>query len=135
MPFTLAWEPGGVYRRYVGRVTAKERERSFDLICGDPRFDDLRFSITDYLAVDDYEISADATEEIAARHIAPLRTNPHIVIAAVVVDARIIAAIEHFIALRFIAQAYRIFATVDEARAWIAEQPSALRLPQPPRST
>lgn len=131
MPFTLSWEPGGVYRRYVGRVTAAERERSFDLICGDARFDELSFSITDYLAVDDYEISDAATEEIAARHIAPLRTNPNIVIAAVVVDARIIAAIQHFISLQFITQPYRTFSTEAQARAWITSLPATPRLLRP----
>lgn len=133
MPFDISWEPGGVYRRYLGRVTIAERERSFDLICGDPRFDALTYTITDYLAVADYEISDGATEEIAARHIAPLRTNPKIIIAAVVVDARIIAAIQHFISLQFTAQDYRIFATAAEARAWIADLRAAPRLPRPRR--
>ncbi len=133
MPFDISWEPGGIYRRYIGRVTIAERERSFDLICGDPRFDGLSYSITDYLGVDDYEISSAATEEIAARHIGPLHTNPNIVIAAVVVDARIIEAIQHFISLRFIDQDYRIFSTPDDARAWIAERRSAPRRLRPHR--
>lgn len=119
MPFDLTWEPRGVLRRYHGDVTIDERRRSFDLICGDPRFDDLRYAITDYLDVRTYEITRQATAEIAALHIAPLRTNPHIVVAAVAVDPRIIEAIEHFIALGFTDQPYRIFATQGEARAWI----------------
>lgn len=130
MPFELHWEPGGVVRRYIGDVTIAERERSFDQICQAPWFDQLTWAITDYLAVTTYEITPQATEEIAARHIAPLTTNPNIVMAAVVTDARIIAAIEHFIALRFIDQPYRIFATEAEARAWIAELQPALRLPR-----
>lgn len=131
MPFDLSWELGGVYRRYFGQVTVVERQRSFDLICGDPRFDALTFTITDYLDVDGYEISTASTEEIAAWHIGPLQTNPNIVIAAVVDDPRIIKAIEHFIALQFTTQEYRIFPTVAEARTWIADTKSAPRQPRP----
>jgi hypothetical protein len=119
MPFELTWEPRGVHRRYFGDVTIEERERSFDLICGDPRFDGLRYAITNYLEVVSYEVTPQATEEIAARHIAPLVTNPHIIMAAVVVDATIVEAIRHFISLNFITQPYRSFATEREARAWI----------------
>jgi hypothetical protein len=120
MPFELSWESRGVYRRYVGNVTADERRRSFELICADPRFDALRYAITDYLGVEQYEISDDNTLEIAALHIAPLVTNPAVCLAAVAVDERVVAAIEAFIALQLITQPYRIFATVDAARAWIA---------------
>jgi hypothetical protein len=129
MPFELIWEPRGVYRRYFGNVSIRERRQSFDLICGDPRFDDLRYTITDYLHVDDYEISREATEEIAALHIAPLHTNPDIVIAAVVVDERIIAAIRHFTSLRFTTQPYRIFPTVRGARQWVSGHTDAPRRP------
>ena len=121
MPFELAWEPRGVVRRYHGAVTIEERQRSFDLICGDPRFESLRWSITSYLDVDEYEITPEATEVIAAFHIAPLLTNPDIVVAAVVVDRRIVAAIEHFISLKLMTQPYRIFATLAEARDWVSQ--------------
>ena len=119
MPFELTWEPCGVYRRYHGDVTLAERRISFDRICADPRFDALRYAITDYLDVKSYEITPRATKEIAALHIAPLHTNPRIVVAAVVVDPSIVEAIEHFISLAFTQLPYRIFPTQQEARAWI----------------
>ncbi len=129
MPYKLSWEPRGVYRRYLGDVTIAERRHSFDRICADPRFDDLRYTITDYLDVGRYEITDEATEEIAAMHVGPMRTNPRIVIAAVVVDARIIAAIQHFISLEYIRQPYRIFPTADAAREWTGAE--ALRFVPP----
>lgn len=125
MPFEHIGEPHGLYRRYFGDVTISARRRSLELICADPRFDDLRYSITDYLEVESYEDTKDATVEIAAMHIGPMRTNPDIVIAAVVVDEAIIAAIRHFISLKFITQPYRIFPTVGAARGWISSLGSA----------
>lgn len=131
MAFELRWEPHGVYRRYSGDVGIAERLRSFEMICADPRFDDLQYAITDYLDVVHYEVTPEATEEIAALHIAPTRTNPRIVIAAVVTDPSIIAAIEHFIALDLTAAPYRIFPTVPQARRWIARtyRPAMPRAP------
>lgn len=121
MPYELTWEPRGVLRRYIGDVTIAERQQSFDEICRDPRFDTLRYAITDYLSVGSYEIERSATEEIAARHIGPTLTNPYIVMAAVAVDPKVVEAIEHFISLGFIQQPYRVFATLQAAREWVAQ--------------
>lgn len=118
MPFRLTWEDRGVYRRYVGDVTIAERRASFEAICRDRRFDDLRYTITNYLGVGAYEITREATAEIAALHIGPLRTNPRIVIAAVATRPDIVAAIQDFIAHRFTAAPYLVFPTLEQARSW-----------------
>lgn len=125
MPYELIWEPNGVYRRYFGHVTIEERQRSFDDICSDPRFDSLRYTITDYLGVEGYEITPQATEAIADRHVGPLQRNPNIVIAAAVLDERISGAIEHFMSLNRFSQPYRMFASVDAARQWIGSDKAA----------
>ena len=120
MPYKLIWEPSGVYRQYLGDVTIAERRASFDAICGDRRFDDLRYAITDYLAVGRYEVTDDATAEIAALHIGPLKTNPWIAIAAVAVRPDVVAAIRDFMRHGFTKAPYRVFATVEDARRWVA---------------
>lgn len=122
MPYRLTWEPSGVYRAYFGDVTIAERRASFDAICSDPRFDDLRYTITDYLAVHTYEATSDATAEIAALHIGPLRTNPGIVMAAVTDRSDIMAAIEDFKRCGFTAAPYRVFRLLDDARRWVSER-------------
>lgn len=129
MPFTLHWETEGVLRRYHGRVTVAERMASFNAICADPRFDSLRYAITHCLDVSDYEVSPEDTEEIAALHVAPLITNPSILIAAVATQPVVLDAIAHFKALRLIGdERYRVFDTEAEARAWIAGHPRPLAL-------
>lgn len=120
MPFELSWEPRGVYRRYHGRVMVAERLRSLQMICADPRFDDLRYTITDFTEVSDFEVTERSTEEIAALHVGPLHTNPRIVIAAVAVQPEVLEAIRHFIELGFTDRPYRVFATLAEARNWVA---------------
>ena len=132
MPYDLTWEPRGVYRRYWGDVSIDERRESFDRIFADPRFDELLFTITDYLDVRQYEITDAATEEIAALHVGPTETNPRLLIAAVVTEPRIVKAIEHFIALDMTRTPYRIFSNVAAARAWIAlnQRPPLPRAPR-----
>lgn len=127
MPVEVIWEPGGVCRRYFGVVTIAERRQSFAQVCSDERFDELRFAITDYRDVELYETSLQAIEETAALHIAPLLTNPKILLASVATDERVVAAIEHFISLGFISQPYQVFRTMEEARAWIADAHMAMR--------
>ena len=119
MPYTLSWEPRGVYRRYLGDVTMAERAHSLERICADPRFDDLCYTITCYLDVQAYEATPDGTRDVAAMHIGPLFTNPRIIMAAVAVRPDILAYIEAFTATGFVRQPYRVFDTLREARAWI----------------
>ena len=132
MAFDISWEPRGLVRRYWGDVTIAERRESFEQIFADPRFDELQFTITDYLDVRQYEITSEATEEIAALHIGAVQTNPRILIAAVATDARVIEAIQHFIQLDMTPSPYRIFSSVADARAWIA-QAQRPPLPRAPR--
>lgn len=134
MPVEIRWEPGGVCRRYFGVVTIAERRQSFAQVCSDARFDELRFAITDYRDVDVYETSLQATEETAALHIAPLQTNPKILLASVATDERVVTAIQTFISLGFISQPYRIFPMMEDARTWIEREHMATRPRVPRRS-
>lgn len=119
MPYSLTWEPRGVYRRYVGDVTIAERLASFEAICGDPRFDDLRHCITDYLDVRHYEVDDHATLEIAALHVGPALTNPALRIVAVAVRPDVLAAIRAFMEAGFTHLPYRVFPTLAMARHWL----------------
>lgn len=121
MPYRLTWEPSGIYREYFGNVTIAERRESLGVIYGDRRFDDLRYAITNYLAVQAYEVDSIATAEIAALHIAPLTTNPRIAIAAVARRPDILAAIDEFKSHGFTSAPYRVFPSLDQARAWLDE--------------
>ncbi len=121
MPYKLTWEDSGVHRRYFGDVTVAERRASFDAVCGDARFDNLRYSITDYRDVRGYEVTPEATAEIAALHLAPMNTNSRIIMAAIATRADIVDAIQDFIAHRFTSAPYRIFADEVSARSWIQE--------------
>jgi hypothetical protein len=119
MPYSLSWEPRGVVRRYHGDVSIAERLASFEAICRDPRFDELRYCITDYLAAGAFEVTAAATREMAAFHLGPHCSNPRIRIAAVAQRADVVAYVRDFIAQRLAPQPYELFASLAEARRWL----------------
>jgi hypothetical protein len=120
MPYRICWERRGVYRQYFGDVTIAQRFESFEAITSNPRFDALRYLITDYLDVGAYETTSEATMEMAALHAGPLATNPRIAMAAVVVNRQdIAAAITEFIGHRFTTVPYEVFPTLAQARKWV----------------
>lgn len=120
MPYTLEWQPRGLYRRYFGNLTLAERRASLQAIVTDERFDALRYVITDYLDVQAFEDEESATLESAAQHIGPALTNWRILAAAVATRPDILASLATFKANAPPGLRYEIFATEAEARAWIA---------------
>jgi len=120
MPCKIVWESDGVYRHFSGDVSIDQRRASLRAISADQRFDGLRYAITNYLDVANYEVTSETTAELAAMHIGPLFTNPRLLIAAVVDRADILNSIQEFMGYGFIKTPYRVFATMPEAREWIA---------------
>ncbi len=122
MPYRLDWEPVGVYRQFLGDVSIAERRDSVNAISGDPRFDTLRYTLTDYLGIGAFEATPGSTAEIAAMHVGPCITNPRILIAAVTDREDVLATIDDFKRLAFISSPYEVFRTLEAARAWIGEE-------------
>lgn len=127
MAFELKWEARGVYRAFSGHVTVSDRRHSLQKICADSRFDDLRYSITDYLGIDGFDYSPEANSELAALHIAPVWTNPRILIATVAVDDDVVASVREFIGLGFIKTPQQIFSSAQSARDWISRSHPRLK--------
>jgi hypothetical protein len=50
LAYAIAWEAAGVRKRFSGHVTDEEPMRSVVEVESDPRFDDLRYVVNDFLA-------------------------------------------------------------------------------------
>ncbi len=116
MPYDLTWEPRGVYKRCTGTLSFQEYARSHERVLGDERTDDLYYVIDDLLAVEGYSITMDQVEYLAVFNRGASKSNPHLRIAYVTTDAKIIAAIAVANALSSLA--LKTFPTIAEARAW-----------------
>ena len=115
MPFTITWEDGGVYKLFTGVVSFQEYSRSQELVLGDVRTDSLHYVINDFLAVEGYSLTTDQVKYVAAVNLGASITNPHLQIAYVTKDLRVIAMLR--LAAVFSSFKLRNFSTLEEARA------------------
>ena len=106
-------------KRFFGYVSRKEMLQTVIDTESDPRFDDLRFVINDFLDVRNISVSSDDVEYISAVDRAAAATNPNIRIAVVANRPEIIALADQYANSPMNAYPTRIFATLAEARAWL----------------
>lgn len=57
MPYEIDWQDKGQVNRFTGHVTGAELVRYLEEVSADPRFDDIRFSITDWSLVSSGDVT------------------------------------------------------------------------------
>lgn len=121
MPYQVTWEPRGVYTRYSGIVTGADMLGNIEDVCRDERFEMHRYHILDF---------SDATDFVATERemlvncgvlIGAAFVNHQVLVAAVVTNENVRAALDRLHALGVSPFVAKIFPTVAEARKWIAE--------------
>ena len=78
MSHQLKWESKGVYWKYSGHVSGEEVIDASTIIYGDPRFDNLRYKLVDFLDVELFEMTETDMLKIAAQHNVAIISNPRI---------------------------------------------------------
>ncbi len=121
MSYELTWEPKGVLKRYFGHVTCAEVLAAGVQSQGDPRFDQYRYAINDFLDCTEFVIDHDVLEEIAAYAGAAEQSNSNIKIAIVATLPDVVAATRQYLELPLQTYSTRLFSTRAEARKWIAD--------------
>ena len=124
MPYRLRWEGHGVYRRFVGVFTLAEFKDAYEKMRSDVRYEGIRYIISDYL---EGQPGPDFTERDlkAFAELERLRyyDSPDTVQAMIATDPRTVAYVKYYESLRVSPYCMGDFATVAEARAWIASNP------------
>lgn len=119
MPYTLTWEARGVIKKFFGRVTSDELFQAGIDTEADPRFDDYRYVINDFVECTGFSVSPGVVDEIAAIDEAAAKINHSIRIAVVATLPEIIAVANEYANSPMNAYATRIFATLQEAQGWL----------------
>lgn len=120
MAYEVIWEPPcGAYRKYSGHVADDELVQSISGLYGDPRFDDLRYIINDFLAVDHISVTEDAVTYIAAISGAAARSNPYIKVAILIGETQNDSLAKTYATSRWTVFPTRVFRNAEDARAWI----------------
>lgn len=129
MAYHIYWEPAGVYRRYSGHTSFEELVVSVLAVENDPRFDEIRYVINDFLASEQVSFTPEGICELSAVDGAAERSNPNIRIAIVADRPAIRAAGEAYIAAGLNTYETRLFDTLPEARRWAEENLHQTRVP------
>lgn len=120
MPYKIVWETRGVIKQFSGQVDSDELLRAGTDTEADPRFDNYRYVINDFLECTGFSISLPVVDEIAAIDWAASRANSKIRIAVVATAPEIIEVTRQYAASPLNVYPTRIFPTMAEARAWLA---------------
>jgi hypothetical protein len=119
MPYSLIWEPQGVYKHFTGLVTGAELLQSVQEIASDARFFNLRYEVSDYLPAERTDFSQDFLNEVRAVRIGSFMNNPRIKVAIVTRDPEIQQRMASTIAARLTMHQTRVFAQLTDANDWL----------------
>ena len=134
MPYRIRWEGHGVYRCFVGVITLAEFRDATREMRSDVRYEGIRYIISDYLQA---EPGPDVTEKDLRAYAEFERLHfydsPDTVQAIVATDPKTVAHAQYYGSLGVSPYCLANFATVTEARQWIASNPR-LNRSRPPLS-
>lgn len=120
MSYELIWEPQGVVKRFWGHVSDSDILNAVNSVCGDSRFDDLRFVINDLTGVESQSVSGAAIEHYAAERIGALQCNPRIASPFVASSPSALAIVKAVTSPALGTEhPWRIFSKVGDAREWL----------------
>lgn len=115
------WEANGLYIQYIGHVSGAEMLAAALEVSGDPRFDDIRYVLSDWRQATETSITPDHIRELVAYVNAMAKSNPKIKNATVMYDDEERKAKVALYGVLAEDSPWQIdfFDTIEEARAWI----------------
>lgn len=117
MAYELIWEARGIWRRFHGTLEPADLLASIDEVQRDPRFDDLRYSINDFLDVVNVHDVPGMLEDVLARTIGAAHTNRRIRMAIVTRLGELVARTRD-LPEGVMPYPVRLFDSLEDARAW-----------------
>ena len=122
MPHETIRETTGLYQKFHGVVTSPELFNSVVAIHNDPGFAALEYVIKDYLEVEVFDVGLKTLIDGHALNLGVQRKNARLIVAVVTTDPNIIEPSLIATSYRLDSYPREIFATVAEARQWIARR-------------
>jgi hypothetical protein len=124
MPYRIRWEGHGVYRRFFGVITLEEFGEANREMRSDVRYEGIRYIISDYLeAQPAAEITERDLRAYARQERLHFYDSPDIVKAIVATDPKNVTFARYYESLGVSPYCTADFATVADARGWIASNP------------
>jgi hypothetical protein len=119
MPHELSWEPHGAYNRYWGHVTGEEIEAAGAAIRQDCRALELQYVVSDFLAVESFEVTPYQALVTAAHDHAASLHNPGLRLAILTTDPQFAAVVQLYAESPLMTLQVNVFETVADMRSWL----------------
>ena len=121
MPYQIHWEDRGVAFKYLGHASDADIAAATRCVQADARYDSLLYALHDFRASESFTFAQAAMEELAAVNAAAARSlrAGKLAIAVVTEMEEVVAAVHTYVASGLCAHDFRIFKSVDPARAWL----------------
>ena len=116
----IIWEEHGAYRLFSGHVSAAELDKSAQLIQRDPKFQSLRYVIHDFTVCESIEVDSSTRDRIVARAAVATMSAERFASAFVGTKPELVELVGYFKSVQVYDGAFDLFATVPEARAFVA---------------
>lgn len=120
MPYQASWKDRGVYVRFWGNPTRTDLFSAVDEVAADPRFDDIRFRISDFTGLTSLDIDSQDIRVVSAMTIAHRLTNPRMLDVSIADAPEIQALLADWKATHPAPHLAAIVPTKEAARHWIA---------------
>ena len=123
MSYTNTWETGGLYRKFTDTISGDEILKSNFELHTDPKFQEIKYIINDFMEVTGHSIQASQTKVYAVTDDMISKTKGKLKIALVVTQDPLIALAnsyrEEMIGKLFECE---IFHTIEDAREWVSTE-------------
>jgi hypothetical protein len=134
MPHENIWEERGVLKRFWGHLSGVELAASAEEVAASPHFDNLRYIINDFLALDGHaRLDQRTLDALASVRFGSMATNPNIRVVFVANEA-LRQELSDAMRQRPLKGTHETvaFDTVEQAREWLAAQPPLAGAPRLP---
>lgn len=123
MASEIIWEKHGVLFRHSGTVTGEEVAKLNDIMYADPRFDSIRYQISDYTQVKKNLVGLSSARIIGTLDKSSASWNHSMLNIVITTDKDFIPVVDaYFKTLEGTGWECRIFTTPEEAYTWIHHQ-------------
>jgi len=119
MPYSIDWEPQGVYCKFFGSVSIEDVNGMVSTVVNDARFGKLKYRVTDCLEVAQHNVVSGDIDNLVSMNNAYSFANARKHEAALATDPIVINLLRHWASTSPKDHQLCIFSNATDLRAWL----------------
>jgi hypothetical protein len=119
MPYTIDWMDDGVYTKHIGILSFDDNVKFVGELYADPRYDSIKFQISDLLEADMSHYDEKAAQRIGKLDEVSTKWNPHMKVAHLATDPETIRIVKSYEeSMKDSGWEFEIFENFEDAIKW-----------------